>query len=138
MEKKGSILVADDNPDSREILSTVLQTWGYEVQLARDGQEALLTAERCFPSIVLSDLRMPKLNGIELMRALRQRVPECAIILITAQADIDLALEVTDEGAVEYITKPIDYDKLQALLDKTFDRIAKPKTEGSEPTKGPP
>jgi DNA-binding NtrC family response regulator len=123
MKKNASILVADDDPDSREILSVWLKDWGYEAQLARDGQEALVKAEKSYPSIVLSDVRMPKMNGLELVRALKQSLPYCATILITAHADIKIAVEAIKEGAVDYILKPIDYDKLKALLDRTSDQL---------------
>lgn len=118
------ILIADDNPDTCTILELVLKEWGYEIELARDGLDALNKAEKFRPAIIISDVRMPKLNGIELVRALRQSLPYCAVILITAHADIGLAVEAIKEGAVDYIPKPVNHQKLKSLLDKTIEQMA--------------
>ncbi len=116
------ILIADDDPGMRDILELLLREWGYETESARDGQEALAKAEKWRPAVVISDVVMPKLDGLDLLRALKKSVPRCEIILITAQGSIDSAVIAMKEGAADYITKPIDHKKLKVLIEKTLER----------------
>ncbi len=111
------ILVVDDEAAMREVLQMRLQEWGYEVCLAEDGMEGKKMAESCDPDIVISDVIMPQVSGMDLLRLLKAGDPDRPIILITAQATIDLAVDAMKQGAQDFITKPIDYSKLKLTLE---------------------
>jgi len=110
------ILVVDDEPAMREVLEMRLQEWGFEVCLATDGAEGKELAESYDPDIVISDVIMPQVSGMELLRALKAGDSDRPIILVTAQATIDLAVDAMKLGAQDFVTKPIDYPKLRLIL----------------------
>src|SRR5215813_3258133 len=114
--RKSKVLVVDDEPAIREVLEMILQEWGYEVRLASDGMEAKETVESFDPDIVISDVVMPQLSGLDLLRALKAGNPARPVILVTAHASIDLAVESMKQGAQDFVTKPMDYPKLRAIL----------------------
>jgi CheY-like chemotaxis protein len=109
------ILIVDDNETNRDILATRLRTHGYDLCQAADGEAALAAAETLLPDLILLDVMMPKLNGIEVCRRLKKdaALPFMAIILVTAKADSKDIVVGLDAGADEYLTKPVD----QAALD---------------------
>jgi DNA-binding NtrC family response regulator len=111
------VLVVDDEAAMRTVLEMRLQGWGYEVLAAADGAEAQKLAEAHSPHLVLTDVVMPGLSGLELLRTLQQGDPGRPVILITAQGAIDMAVEAMKQGAVDFLTKPLDYDKLKSVLD---------------------
>src|SRR5688572_5797480 len=115
--RKIRILVVDDEPPMREVLDMILQQWGFEVRLAADGLEGKELAESSEPDIVISDVVMPGLTGLELLRSLKAGDPARPVILVTAQATIDVAVEAMKQGAQDFVTKPLDYPKLKAILD---------------------
>src|SRR5207244_11532537 len=96
------ILIVDDEEPARQGLTALLARWGYEVDEAGDGQEALAKAAAGLPSVVLSDLVMPKLDGLELLRALRTDEPYASVLLLTGQGSVDPAVPVLKEGAYGY------------------------------------
>src|SRR5512139_1228072 len=100
----------------REVLEMRLQEWGFEVCLAADGREGEQLAESFDPDIVISDVIMPQVSGMELLRSLKAGDPDRPIILVTAQASIDLAVDAMKQGAKDFVTKPIDYPKLKLIL----------------------
>jgi DNA-binding NtrC family response regulator len=110
------ILVVDDEAAMREVLQMRLQQWGYDVCLAEDGMEGKKMAESHNPDIVISDIIMPQISGMDLLHLLKTGDPDRPIILITAQATIDLAVDAIKQGAHDFITKPIDYSKLKLTL----------------------
>src|ERR1051326_489377 len=110
------VLIVDDEPAIREVLEMILQEWGYEVRLASDGAEAKEMVESYDPDIVISDVVMPQLSGLDLLRCLKAGNPNRPVILITAHASIDLDVESMKQGAQDFITKPMDYPKLRAIL----------------------
>jgi DNA-binding NtrC family response regulator len=118
------ILVVDDEAAMREVLEMRLQDWGFDVILAEDGRDGQEKAEFCDPDIVLSDVIMPRLSGMELLHCLRAGSPTRPIILMTAQASVDLAVDAMKRGALDFVTKPIDYLKLKAILDTAEKEIA--------------
>src|SRR5258706_398948 len=85
------ILIVDDEEPARQGLTALLARWGYDVDEAGDGQEALAKAAAGLPAVVLSDLVMPKMDGLELLRALKTDVPFTSVILLTGQGSIDTA-----------------------------------------------
>jgi len=117
--RKTKILVVDDEEAMREVLEMRLQDWGFEVRLAADGKAAEQVVQGYDPDIVISDVVMPEVSGLDLLRALKADHPERPVILVTAQGSIDLAVEAMKQGAQDFITKPLDYAKLRAILQAT-------------------
>ncbi len=117
------VLVVDDEAAMREVLEMRLQGWGFEVCLAENGKEGKEKAESFAPDIVISDVVMPEVSGMELLHDLKAGNPDRPIILITAQASIDLAVEAMKQGAQDFVTKPIDYPKLNLILKAAEQEI---------------
>lgn len=111
------VLVVDDEETMRETLEMLLQHWGFDVRVAGDGVEGKTLAETYDPDIVISDVIMPGLSGIELLQTLKAGNPSRSVILITAQGSVDMAVEAMKEGAADFVTKPLDYPKLKATLE---------------------
>ena len=112
------ILVVDDETAARRGLVSLLSGWGYAVEEAADGQEALEKAVAVLPSVVLTDLVMPRLDGHALLKALRDEVPFAAVILLTGQGTIETAVAAMKDGAYDYLTKPVDVARLKLLIPK--------------------
>src|SRR5215470_4021235 len=112
------ILIVDDIETNRDILAKRLATQGYDLCQATDGQEALDVAKTLLPDLILLDVMMPKLNGIEVCRRLKSdaALPFMSIILVTAKADTKDVVLGLDSGADEYLTKPIDQAALVARV----------------------
>lgn len=111
------ILIVDDEAAMREVFRMRLEGWGFEVCLAEDGIQGEERARSYDPDIVISDVIMPHVSGMELLRILKAGRPDRPIILVTAQATVDLAVEAMKQGASDFITKPVDYSKLKMILD---------------------
>jgi DNA-binding NtrC family response regulator len=116
-QRMPTILVADDDAAMREVLEMRLQEWGFSVLVAEDGDEALQIAESKSPDIVLADLVMPQVSGLELLRRLKSDDKYMPVILITAEGNVDVAVEAMKRGAEDFVTKPLDYPKLRAILE---------------------
>ncbi len=118
MHSPPRILVVDDNEVNRDILVTRLETHGYEMLQAADGEEAIATAKKYLPDLILLDVMMPKIDGIEVTRRLKAdaALPFMPIILVTAKADSRDVVEGLDAGADEYLTKPVDQMSLVARV----------------------
>jgi DNA-binding NtrC family response regulator len=125
--KHGKILIADDEQAITAGLSAILSDEGYQVDVATDGQKALeqLAADRY--GVVLADLKMPKLDGLALLKELQGREIPTECIIITGQATIDSAVAAMREGAYDYIEKPLNAEKLnrlKALIPKALEKFA--------------
>jgi DNA-binding NtrC family response regulator len=116
------ILVADDEEASRTGLEALLSNWGYEVEGADDGQAALDKAPVFLPSVVITDLVMPKLDGLALLNALQREMPFVPVIILTGYGTIDTAVTATKEGAYDYLTKPVDVSRLRMLIEKALEK----------------
>jgi DNA-binding NtrC family response regulator len=110
------ILIIEDEKITRKSLSNILQTEGYEVYSAEDGEEGLNIFKSVNPEIVITDLRLPKLNGIDILTSILSISPSCKVILITAFATVDTAVTSLKIGAYDYLTKPFSPDKLLSIL----------------------
>jgi DNA-binding NtrC family response regulator len=110
------ILVADDDPSSLEGLRALLVAWGYEVEIASNGRTALEKIAAVHPAAVITDVVMPVMNGIELVRALRIERPGMPVIVLTAHNSLDILVIATRQGAYAYLTKPVDIAQLKAVL----------------------
>ncbi|HET8578635.1 MAG TPA: sigma-54 dependent transcriptional regulator [Methylomirabilota bacterium] len=118
------ILIADDEAAARKGLATLLTGWGYEVEEASDGEEAARKAAATLPAVVISDLVMPRLDGLGLLKALQQELPFTSVILLTGQGSIDTAVAAMKEGAYDYLTKPVDATRLKLLIPKAAEKGA--------------
>ncbi len=118
MRTPARILIADDNATNVDILKTRLESQGYEIVTAADGAEALAAARAQLPDLILLDIMMPKIDGIQVCRELKgdQALPFMPIILVTAKADSRDIVEGLDSGADEYLTKPVDHAALVARV----------------------
>ena len=118
MNNPPRILIVDDNETNRDILDARLKTQGYELLQAADGEEALAAARQHLPDLILLDVMMPKIDGIEVCRQLKSdaNLPFMPIILVTAKADSRDVVAGLDAGADEYLTKPIDQAALVARV----------------------
>ena len=113
------VLIVEDEENERTGLAEIASSWGYRVETARDGVEGLQKAMQWSPSIVVTDLKMPRMGGIELLGHLGQLADKgqtIAVILVTAQGTIDSAVQAMRMGAYDYITKPIDTNRLRTIL----------------------
>ncbi|MGH7416615.1 MAG: sigma-54-dependent transcriptional regulator, partial [Candidatus Rokuibacteriota bacterium] len=117
------VLIVDDEEPARQGLTALLARWGYDVDEAADGQEAVSKAAAGLPSVVISDLVMPKMDGLELLRALKTDVPFASVILLTGQGSIDTAVTAMREGAYDYLTKPVEPGRLSALLERALENV---------------
>ena len=124
------ILVVDDEAAMREVIEMRLESWGFDVCLAEDGAQGEEMAMSRNPDIVISDIVMPGMSGMELLRSLKAGNPERPVILVTAQATIDLAVEAMKQGAHDFITKPIDYLKLKMILEAAGREIGERREAG--------
>ncbi len=111
------VLVVDDEPALREVLSQRLSGWGFAVSTAGDVAEAEAILANARPDLVLSDVVLPGLSGLDLLRRFKQHDPDLPVVLITAHANVDAAVEAMKAGATDFLTKPIDPATLRALLD---------------------
>jgi len=116
------ILVADDDETSRRGLKTLLSRWDYDVEEAADGQEALEKAKAFFPALVVTDLVMPTLGGLDLLRALQAELPLAAVIILTGHGTVETAVSAMKEGAYDYLTKPVDVARLRILVQKSLEK----------------
>ncbi len=118
MRTPARILIADDNATNVDILKTRLESQGYEIVTAADGAEALAAARAQLPDLILLDIMMPKIDGIQVCRELKgdRALPFMPIILVTAKADSRDIVEGLDSGADEYLTKPVDHAALVARV----------------------
>src|SRR5215470_6451398 len=110
------VLIVEDEENERSGLAEIVTSWGYRVETARDGVEGVEKAGQWSPSIVISDLKMPRMGGIELLGHLAEQAQTIAVIMVTAQGTIDSAVQAMRMGAYDYITKPIDTNRLRTIL----------------------
>ena len=116
------VLIVEDDGATRSGLTELVRTWGFMAEAAADGEEGLDKISTFRPSIVVTDLVMPRKTGLELLEALRDIDPAIAVILLTAQGTVESAVEAIRIGAYDYLTKPVDPQRLRILLDKAAER----------------
>jgi DNA-binding NtrC family response regulator len=112
------VLVVDDEPDLRDLLAEELAEQGHEVACAADGAEALSMTTRAVYDVVLTDVRLPKIDGLTLLRRIRERAPETDTIVMTGHANIPAAVAILKEGAFDYLTKPVRIDELSVQMSR--------------------
>ncbi len=123
MKKTLTILVADDDATHREVLRTLLEEWGYAVREAVDGEHAVaLCREQPF-DLVLMDVRMPKKSGLEALKEIKVHNPAVPVLIMTAFSEVAAAVEAIKSGAYDYLTKPLDFEKLKVVLRNVFAHV---------------
>ena len=116
------VLIIDDEPSIRSILSTLLRKNSYEVQVADSGESGLETYARFRPDVILLDLKMPGIDGMEVMETLDRRLnADCKIIIMTAHGEVRSAVEAMKKGAFDYLQKPFDNDELLAIISRAVE-----------------
>ena len=118
---KTRILVVDDDDNLRWVVQTQLEDAGYEVDTAADGAAALTAIQASRPSLVLTDLKMPGISGLELLEKIRADEPDLPVIMMTAFGTIQNAVGAVKSGAYDYLTKPIDHDELILAIRRALD-----------------
>src|SRR5690348_12431200 len=110
------VLIVEDEENARTGLAELISAWGYRTETARDGLEALDKVITWAPSIVVTDLKMPRMDGMELLQRLGDQAEPMAVVVLTAQGTIDSAVDAMKMGAYDYIQKPVDPTRLKAIL----------------------
>jgi len=119
---KDKILVADDEQSMREFLDIMLKKEGYKVSLASNGEEVLNLAEKDIFDLILMDIRMPKLDGIAVLKKIKALSPETIVVMITAYASADTAIKAMKEGAYDYVTKPFKVDEIKLIIRNALEK----------------
>jgi DNA-binding NtrC family response regulator len=116
------LLIVDDEPEGRQALLELARSWGYEVQAAADGTEALRRAIEWQPDLLITDLVMPHMDGLWLLRALRAELPDLPVLLLTGRGTVQVAVQAIKEGAQEFIEKPPDPAHLKVVLERVLEK----------------
>lgn len=121
MSAAGIILVVDDDVAHRTMLRTMLRSWGYEVHEAEDGDEAIAAVHAQAFDVVLTDVRMARVDGISALRGVLEYNPALPVILMTAYSSVETAVEALRLGACDYLIKPLDFDLLRHTLERALE-----------------
>ena len=116
------VLIVEDDPATRVGLAELVGAWGFTTDEAGNGEEALQKVTTFRPAIIVTDLLMPRMGGLELLRALKDQLSDLTLILLTAQGTVESAVEAIKEGAYDYLSKPVDPQRLRILLTKAVER----------------
>ncbi|MHB8655248.1 MAG: sigma-54-dependent transcriptional regulator [Terriglobia bacterium] len=122
MTLSAKVLVVDDEVNERTGLAELLAGWGYETEMAADGEEALEKIAAFNPEVVISDLRMPRMGGMDLLKRLHEENPAASFIILTGQGTIEEAVEATKLGAYNFLEKPVDAKRLRIELRNCLER----------------
>jgi DNA-binding NtrC family response regulator len=121
--RRGRILVVEDDETLRRVTQLQLEKKGYATAAAADALQALKILENEYQDLVLSDLHLPGMSGLELLKRIRAKYPETEVVMITAFGTVVTAVEAMKFGAYDYVTKPIHLYELSALVDRVFERV---------------
>jgi two-component system, NtrC family, response regulator HydG len=121
MKTTGTVLIVDDDPGHRVMLRTLLSAWGYELFEADDGETAIRKVHDQAFDVILMDIRMLKVSGLEALSAIKGYNPAIPIVIMTAYSSVETAVEAMKKGAYDYLTKPLDFDELRLTLQRAMD-----------------
>ena len=116
------VLIVEDDSATRTGLAELVQAWGFQTDEAPDGEEAMRKVTTFRPAIIVSDLVMPRMGGLDLLRALHDQLSDITFILLTAQGTVESAVGAIKDGAYDYLSKPVDPQRLRILLQKAVER----------------
>jgi signal transduction histidine kinase len=122
-EEKWPILLVDDEEDIRDVLSVSITDMGYTVLEAETGEQAIGIFRQIDPPIVMTDIKMPGMDGIELLQKIKRENPDTEVVMITGHGDMDLAIKSLKFEATDFITKPINVEALEIALKRVQDKI---------------
>ncbi len=122
MASRGRILIVDDEANARAALSEILHDEGYATETAADGFKALGKLGEFVPDVILTDLKMPGLDGLEFMEKARAYVPSAVFVVMTAFGSITSAVQAVKKGAENYLTKPLDFEALAAVVERAMEK----------------
>lgn len=134
-EQRKRILIVDDEPSIRDSLSLLLKG-NFDVQVAADGTEALKVVDESCPDLILLDVIMPRLDGVQTLKEIRNRKLEVPVVMLTATTTVRTAVEAMKCGAVDYLNKPFDIEQLTALIFSTFEGQQSTPQKDDEPREG--
>jgi two-component system response regulator PilR (NtrC family) len=120
---RGTVLVVDDEPRQLDILRTILLSEGYDAETCLSGEEALQILRASPPQVLLTDLKMPGMNGIALLEEAQREAPGCSAIVMTAHGAVDTAVEAMKKGAFDYLAKPLERDRLLLVLERAMETV---------------
>jgi len=123
-EKTSSVLIVDDEESLREVLTIMLHREGYLVEAAQDGEQAIKRLKESRFDLVISDIKMPKVSGLELLGYIKENSPETLVIMITAFSSTDDAVEAMKQGAYDYITKPFQNEEIRLIVRNALEKQA--------------
>jgi DNA-binding NtrC family response regulator len=112
------VLIVEDDGPTRAGLAELVRTWGFATEAAANGEEALKLVTSFRPAIIITDMVMPRMNGMELLKSLKDEAEQLKVIMLTAQGSVETAVEAVKDGAEDYLTKPVDPQKLRRLLER--------------------
>jgi nitrogen regulation protein NR(I) len=138
LPEKKQVLIVDDEPNLRKILAAQLSRDGYDVMLAEDGEQGLALLRENHIDLVVTDLKMPKVDGMTLLREALRELPELPIVMITAHGTVDTAVEALKLGAFDYLTKPFDKDEVRQVVAKALKTRQLAEEEASTAEKDEP
>jgi two-component system response regulator HydG len=122
-DEQATILVVDDDPGHRTTLETIIRSWGFRVEVADDGSKAVeKVKERPF-DLILMDVRMTMMSGIEALKLIKEYNPAIPILIMTAYSSVESAVEALKAGAYDYLTKPLDFEVLKLSIEKARDHM---------------
>jgi two-component system response regulator HydG len=119
-KKQPSILLVDDDSGHRAMLRTLLEEWNYSVKEAEDGEQAISMFKGASFDLIFTDVRMPKKSGLEVLLEVKEQNPAMPVLIMTAFSTVEAAVEAIKAGAYDYLTKPLDFEKLEVILRNIF------------------
>lgn len=122
MERKGSILIVDDDLSIRKVLAAILEEKGYSVEVVDSGRKAIGKSKTKFYNLALIDIRLPDMEGTELLTQLKQNEPKMMKVMITGYPSIQNAVDALNKGADAYIIKPLDIDKALSVIENLLKK----------------
>jgi len=121
MKEKNSILIVDDDPAHRTMLWTLLTGWGYAISEADDGSTAIEKARQKAYDLILMDIRMIRVSGLEALTEIKALNPAIPVIIMTAYSSVETAVKALKSGAYDYLTKPLDFDELRLTMERAME-----------------
>jgi two-component system response regulator HydG len=119
--RQNTVLVVDDDSAHRTMLKTLIGGWGYAVSEADDGSTAVEKIKDTAFDLVLMDVRMVKVSGLEALETIKAVNPAIPVIIMTAYSSVETAVKALKQGAHDYLTKPLDFDKLRLTIDRAME-----------------
>lgn len=122
MKDKASILIVDDDANIRETLETILQQKGYNTDIAKNGREAIKKSKAKFFNLVLLDIKLPDMEGTELLITIHETIPKMVKIMVTGYPNLENAVDSLNHGADAYVIKPFKTEKLLELIEEKLEK----------------